>query len=104
MVPCASTPRWVGTIRAWWSPRWWPPPASVRISTPPGRTYWPVRAVRELTDPFVEEYNLPVRIGGRLVEDPALEVSRVEARRMAYVERVAHIAEQTPVEQAGTPT
>ncbi len=59
--------------------------------------------IRELTDPFVEEYNLPVRIGGRLVEDPALEVSRVEARRMAYVERVAHIMSKRLWEQAGTP-
>lgn len=59
--------------------------------------------IRTLTDPFVEEYNLPVRIGGRLVEDPANEVSRVEARRMAYVERVAHVMSKRLWDHAGTP-
>ncbi len=59
--------------------------------------------IRELTDDFITEYNLPVRIGGRLVQDPATEVSRVEARRMAYVERIAHVMSKRLWAQAGEP-
>ncbi|SIS08858.1 KasA/KasB family beta-ketoacyl-ACP synthase [Williamsia sterculiae] len=59
--------------------------------------------IKELTDPFVEEYNLPVRIGGRLVSDPADEVSRVEARRMSYTERVSHVMSKRLWAQAGEP-
>ena len=47
--------------------------------------------IRELTDEYVSKYNLPVRIGGKLIQDPSTEVTRVEARRMAYVERVSHV-------------
>jgi len=59
--------------------------------------------IRELTDDFITKYNLPVRIGGRLVQDPATEVSRVEARRMAYVERIAHVMSKRLWAQAGEP-
>lgn len=47
--------------------------------------------IKTLTDDWVEEYALPVRFGGRLVKDPTDEVSRVQARRMAYVERIAYM-------------
>ncbi|GAC69432.1 KasA/KasB family beta-ketoacyl-ACP synthase [Gordonia soli] len=59
--------------------------------------------IRELTDPWVSEYDLPVRIGGRLVKDPTDEVTRVEARRMAYVERMAHVMSKRLWSQAGEP-
>ncbi len=60
--------------------------------------------IRELTDDFVTRYGeLPCRIGGRLVEDPANEVSRVEARRMAYVERVSHVMSKRLWAKAGEP-
>lgn len=60
--------------------------------------------IRELTDDFVTQYGeLPSRIGGRLIEDPALEVTRVEARRMAYVERVSHVMSKRLWAQAGEP-
>ncbi|WP_026918630.1 KasA/KasB family beta-ketoacyl-ACP synthase [Gordonia shandongensis] len=59
--------------------------------------------IKELTDDFVEEYNLPVRIGGRLVEDPTSEVTRVEARRMAYVERMSHVMSKRLWAHAGEP-
>ncbi|MBM7367020.1 KasA/KasB family beta-ketoacyl-ACP synthase [Gordonia hydrophobica] len=59
--------------------------------------------IRELTDDYVEKYNLPVRIGGKLVEDPTTEVTRVEARRMAYVERVSHVMSKRLWAQAGEP-
>ncbi|MCK0437891.1 KasA/KasB family beta-ketoacyl-ACP synthase [Gordonia alkaliphila] len=60
--------------------------------------------IRELTDDFVTKYGeLPCRIGGRLLEDPAEEVTRVEARRMAYVERISHVMSKRLWAQAGTP-
>ena len=59
--------------------------------------------IRELTDDYVEKYNLPVRIGGKLVQDPTTEVTRVEARRMAYVERVSHVMSKRLWAQAGEP-
>ncbi|MFT3715556.1 MAG: KasA/KasB family beta-ketoacyl-ACP synthase [Gordonia sp. (in: high G+C Gram-positive bacteria)] len=60
--------------------------------------------IRELTDDFVTKYGeLPCRVGGRLVQDPSEEVSRVEARRMAYVERVSHVMSKRLWAQAGEP-
>ncbi|MGZ8176301.1 KasA/KasB family beta-ketoacyl-ACP synthase [Williamsia sp. SKLECPSW1] len=59
--------------------------------------------IKALTDDFVDEYDLPVRIGGKLVKDPTEEVSRVEARRMSYVERMAHVMSKRLWEQAGEP-
>ncbi|MCP2177067.1 KasA/KasB family beta-ketoacyl-ACP synthase [Williamsia maris] len=59
--------------------------------------------IRTLTDDFVTEYNLPVTFGGKLVKDPTEEVSRVEARRMSYVERMAHVMSKRLWEKAGEP-
>lgn len=60
--------------------------------------------IRELTDDFVTKFGeLPCRVGGRLVQDPATEVTRVEARRMAYVERIAHVMSKRLWAQAGEP-
>ncbi|WP_132991636.1 KasA/KasB family beta-ketoacyl-ACP synthase [Gordonia zhaorongruii] len=59
--------------------------------------------IRELTDEYVTKYNLPVTIGGKLLEDPAEEVTRVEARRMAYVERVSHVMSKRLWAQAEEP-
>ena len=59
--------------------------------------------IRELTDDFITKYNLPVRIGGRLLQDPAEEVTRIESRRMAYVERISHVMSKRLWAQAGEP-
>ncbi|MFT3661879.1 MAG: KasA/KasB family beta-ketoacyl-ACP synthase [Gordonia sp. (in: high G+C Gram-positive bacteria)] len=60
--------------------------------------------IRELTDDFVTQYGeLPCRIGGQMIEDPADEVSRIEARRMSYVERVSHVMSKRLWAQAGEP-
>ncbi|MBT0565357.1 KasA/KasB family beta-ketoacyl-ACP synthase [Williamsia sp. CHRR-6] len=59
--------------------------------------------IKALTDDWIVEYDLPVRIGGKLVKDPADEVSRVEARRMSHVERVAHVLSKRLWDQAGDP-
>ena len=39
--------------------------------------------IRRLTDSFVEEYDLPVRIGGHLLEEFDSELTRVELRRLS---------------------
>lgn len=59
--------------------------------------------IRELTDDFVEQYKLPVSVGGRLVDDPTNEVTRIEARRMSYVERMSHVMSKRLWAQAGEP-
>lgn len=59
--------------------------------------------IKTLTDDWVEEYDLPVRFGGRLVKDPTDEVSRVQARRMSYVERIAYMMGKRLWVHAGEP-
>ncbi|MFZ3395099.1 KasA/KasB family beta-ketoacyl-ACP synthase [Rhodococcus sp. DT1] len=54
-------------------------------------------------DGFVDEYNLPVRIGGRLKVSPDESLSRVEVRRMSFVERLALTLGRTVWENAGSP-
>ncbi len=59
--------------------------------------------IAALTDDWLTKYELPVRIGGKLVKDPTEEVSRVEARRMSYVERMAHVMSKRLWQEAGEP-
>src|ERR1700759_1063860 len=47
--------------------------------------------IRKLEDPFVEQYNLPVRIGGHLLEDFDSELSRVELRRLSYLQKMSTV-------------
>src|ERR1700733_1859256 len=47
--------------------------------------------IRLLDDPFVEQYKLPVRIGGHLLEDFDGELSRVELRRLGYVQKMSTV-------------
>lgn len=54
-------------------------------------------------DGFVDEYSLPVRIGGRLKVSPDESLSRVEVRRMSFVERLALTLGRTVWENAGSP-
>ncbi|MFD4353709.1 KasA/KasB family beta-ketoacyl-ACP synthase [Nocardia sp. NPDC058519] len=56
-----------------------------------------------LEDPFIEEYDLPVRIGGHLKVSPDTLLSRVEIRRMAYVERLATVLGREVWKNAGSP-
>ncbi|WNG85704.1 3-oxoacyl-ACP synthase KasB [Mycobacterium sp. ITM-2016-00317] len=59
--------------------------------------------IRRLEDPFVEEFNLPVRIGGHLLEDFESDLSRVELRRMSYPQRMATVLGRRVWEDAGSP-
>ncbi len=47
--------------------------------------------IRLLNDPFVEQYDLPVRIGGHLLEDFDGELTRVELRRLSYLQRMSTV-------------
>jgi beta-ketoacyl ACP synthase len=45
--------------------------------------------IRKLDDPFVEEFDLPVRIGGHLLEDFDHELTRVELRRYLFLQKMS---------------
>jgi len=59
--------------------------------------------IRKLEDPFVEHYNLPVRIGGHLLEDFDAELSRVELRRLSYLQKMSTVLGRRAWKNAGTP-
>ncbi|MBJ8341871.1 MULTISPECIES: KasA/KasB family beta-ketoacyl-ACP synthase [Antrihabitans] len=56
-----------------------------------------------LEDDFVAEYDLPVKIGGKLKVNPATLLTRVEMRRLAYVERMATVLGREVWRNAGSP-
>jgi beta-ketoacyl ACP synthase len=59
--------------------------------------------IRTLDDPFVEEYNLPVRIGGHLLEEFDSQLDRVENRRMGYLQKMSVVLSRRVWENAGSP-
>jgi beta-ketoacyl ACP synthase len=59
--------------------------------------------IRKLEDPFVEQYNLPVRIGGHLLEDFDPDLTRVELRRLSYLQRMSTVLSRRLWENAGSP-
>ncbi len=59
--------------------------------------------IRKLDDPFVEEYNLPVRIGGHLLEEFDSQLDRVENRRMGYLQKMATVLGRRVWENARSP-
>jgi beta-ketoacyl ACP synthase len=60
--------------------------------------------IRKLEDPFVEEYDLPVRIGGHLLEDfNDDELDRVEKRRLSYLQRMSTVLSRRVWDNAGSP-
>src|ERR1700739_1980970 len=59
--------------------------------------------IRLLDDPFVEEYDLPVRIGGHLLEEFDSQLDRVENRRMGYLQKMATVLGRRVWENAGSP-
>lgn len=56
-----------------------------------------------LTDDFVTAHDLPVRIGGRLVAPPGEQLTRIEQRRMSFVQQLAIVLARQVWQQAGTP-
>src|SRR3984957_5970686 len=59
--------------------------------------------IRTLDDPFVEEFNLPVRIGGHLLGEFDHQLTRVELRRMGYLQKMSTILSRRLWENAGSP-
>lgn len=59
--------------------------------------------IRRLEDPFVEEYDLPVRIGGHLLEDFDHELTRIELRRLSYLQKMSTVLSRRVWENAGSP-
>src|SRR3954471_17729966 len=59
--------------------------------------------IRKLEDPFVTQYDLPVRIGGHLLEDFDSELTRVELRRLSYLQKMSTVLGRRVWESAGTP-
>lgn len=59
--------------------------------------------IRTLEDPFIEEYDLPVRIGGHLLENFDGELDRVELRRMSYLQKMATVMGRRVWQDAGSP-
>mgnify|MGYP005819307687 FL=1 len=59
--------------------------------------------IRKLDDPFVERFDLPVRIGGHLLEDFDHELNRKELHRLSYLQKMAVILGRRVWANAGAP-
>lgn len=59
--------------------------------------------IRHLDDEFVEKYDLPVRIGGHLVESFDAELTRVELRRLSYLQKMSTVLGRRVWRNAGVP-
>ncbi|MFD4293949.1 KasA/KasB family beta-ketoacyl-ACP synthase [Rhodococcus sp. NPDC058532] len=59
--------------------------------------------IRSLDAPFVADYGLPVAIGGTLVSHPSAQLTRVEQRRLSFVEQCALTLARRLWREAGTP-
>lgn len=59
--------------------------------------------IRPLTEPFVEELGLPARIGGKLLEDFDSELTRVELRRLSYLQKMALLLGRRAWAHSGSP-
>ncbi len=59
--------------------------------------------IRELDDPFVAEFDLPVRIGGHLLEEFDSELTAAELRRTSYLQRMSTILNRRVWDTAGSP-
>lgn len=59
--------------------------------------------IRRLDDPFVEQYNLPVRIGGHLLEEFDHELTRKELHRLSYLQKMSTVLGRRVWANAGAP-
>ncbi len=59
--------------------------------------------IHKLDDPFVEEFELPVRIGGHLLEDFDDELTRVELRRYLFLQKMSTRLGRRVWASAGSP-
>jgi beta-ketoacyl ACP synthase len=59
--------------------------------------------IRSLDDEFVEQFDMPVRIGGHLLEDIEQELTRVELRRFLFLQKIATVVGRRVWANAGSP-
>jgi beta-ketoacyl ACP synthase len=59
--------------------------------------------IRKLDDPFVDEFDLPVRIGGHLLENFDDELTRVELRRFLQLQKMSTVVGRRVWAHAGSP-
>jgi beta-ketoacyl ACP synthase len=59
--------------------------------------------IRALSGPVVDELDLPVRIGGQLLEGFDGELSRVELRRLSYLQKMALVLSRRVWQYTGSP-
>ena len=59
--------------------------------------------IRELHDAFVDQFALPVRIGGHLLEDFDDQLTRVELRRFLLLQKISTVMARRLWENAGSP-
>jgi beta-ketoacyl ACP synthase len=59
--------------------------------------------IRKLDDPFVEEYDLSVRIGGHILEEFDSQLTRIENRRKGYLQKMATVLGRRVWDNAGAP-
>ncbi|MBJ7337916.1 KasA/KasB family beta-ketoacyl-ACP synthase [Mycolicibacterium sp.] len=59
--------------------------------------------VRRLSGTFAEDYHLPVTIGGQLREDLDAELSRVELRRLSYLQKMSVVLNRRAWADCGAP-
>lgn len=82
--------------------------ASTTAIAPDGEESWQHlllghSGIRELDKPFVAEFDSPVRIGGPLREDFDQQLSRIELRRFAFMQKMAVVLGRRVWAQAGSP-
>ena len=86
------------------SPESAPPRRSAGPRRRPGRPCSTARiGVTALTEPWVEKYDLPVRIDAPLAVEPTEVLPRVEARRLDRCQQVALVAAREAWADAGAP-
>src|ERR1700761_5406907 len=59
--------------------------------------------IRTLDKPFTEMFDSPVRIGGELREDFDEHLTRVELRRLSYMQKMSRVLGRRLWEAAGSP-
>ncbi|TSE01161.1 beta-ketoacyl-ACP synthase [Skermania sp. ID1734] len=59
--------------------------------------------ITTLTADFIDQFDLPVRIGGKLVRHPGEDLTRVEQRRLSFVEQMALVLGRQVWSNAGAP-
>lgn len=82
--------------------------AATTCLAPDLRTTWTellagASGIGPLDDDFVAEYDLPVRIGGKLKQRPKEHLTRLEQRRHSYVQQLALVLARQVWQDAGKP-